>query len=262
MEVILNGSLTKEQPLISIVTPSYNASSFIKETIQSVQSQTYTNWEMIIIDDVSKDNTCELIKEEIKKDNRIRLIELQENRGAAIARNTGINNARGKYVAFLDSDDLWLPEKLEKQLTFMQNNDVAFSFTGYQIMNQDGTLTDKIVHVPEKINYNGLLKNTIIGCLTVMLDIEKLGKVQMPNIRTRQDTATWLKILRKGHYAYGLDEVLSKYRKVENSISSKKFKMAKMNWKLYREIEGLSILKSAWCFINYALNGVVKHFVK
>ncbi|MBJ3792323.1 glycosyltransferase family 2 protein, partial [Bacillus sp. OA1] len=96
----------------------------------------------------------------------------------------------------------------------------------------------------------------------VMLDIEKLGKVQMPNIRTRQDTATWLKILRKGHYAYGLDEVLSKYRKVENSISSKKFKMAKMNWKLYREIEGLSILKSAWCFINYALNGVVKHFVK
>ncbi|EEK47814.1 glycosyltransferase family 2 protein [Bacillus cereus ATCC 10876] len=262
MEMNLSEIEIGNQSLVSIITPSYNASSFIKETIQSVQSQTYTNWEMIIIDDVSKDNTCELIKEEIKKDNRIRLIELQENRGAAIARNTGINNARGKYVAFLDSDDLWLPEKLEKQLTFMQNNDVAFSFTGYQIMNQDGTLTDKIVHVPEKINYNGLLKNTIIGCLTVMLDIEKLGKVQMPNIRTRQDTATWLKILRKGHYAYGLDEVLSKYRKVENSISSKKFKMAKMNWKLYREIEGLSILKSAWCFINYALNGVVKHFVK
>ncbi|UOB63772.1 glycosyltransferase family 2 protein, partial [Bacillus thuringiensis] len=252
MEINLSEIEIGNQSLVSIIIPSYNASSFIKETIQSVQSQTYTNWEMIIIDDVSKDNTCELIKEEIKKDNRIRLIELQKNCGAAIARNTGINNARGKYVAFLDSDDLWLPEKLEKQLTFMQNNDVAFSFTGYQIMNQDGTLTDKIVHVPEKINYNGLLKNTIIGCLTVMLDIEKLGKVQMPNIRTRQDTATWLKILRQGHYAYGLDEVLSKYRKVENSISSKKFKMAKMNWKLYREIEGLSILKSAWCFINYA----------
>ncbi|MBT2578489.1 glycosyltransferase family 2 protein [Bacillus sp. ISL-8] len=250
------------QPLVSIVTPSYNASSFIKETIQSVQSQTYKKWEMIIVDDVSKDNTCELIKEEIKKDDRIRLIELEENGGAAIARNTGINCAKGKYIAFLDSDDLWLPEKLEKQLAFMQNNNIAFSFTSYQIMNQDGTLTDKVVHVPEKINYNGLLKNTIIGCLTVMLDIEKLGKVQMPNIRTRQDTATWLKILRQGHYAYGLDEVLSKYRKVENSISSKKFKMAKMNWKLYREIEGLSILKSAWCFGNYALNGVVKHFVK
>ncbi|EJS49437.1 TPA: glycosyltransferase family 2 protein [Bacillus thuringiensis] len=262
MEINLSEIEIGNQSLVSIITPSYNASSFIKETIQSVQSQTYTNWEMIIIDDVSKDNTCELIKEEIKKDNRIRLIELQENCGAAIARNTGINNARGKYAAFLDSDDLWLPEKLEKQLTFMENNDVAFSFTGYQIMNQDGTLTDKIVHVPEKINYNGLLKNTIIGCLTVMLDIEKLGKVQMPNIRTRQDTATWLKILRQGHYAYGLDEVLSKYRKVENSISSKKFKMAKMNWKLYREIEELSIPKSAWCFINYALNGVVKHFVK
>ncbi|WP_439874595.1 glycosyltransferase family 2 protein [Bacillus mycoides] len=262
MEVNSRGIEREFQPLVSIVTPSYNANSFIKKTIQSVQSQTYKNWEMIIIDDVSKDNTCELIKEESKKDNRIRLIELKENSGAAIARNTGINNARGKYVAFLDSDDLWLPEKLEKQLAFMQNNDIAFSFTGYQIMNQDGTLTDKVVHVPGKINYNGLLKNTIIGCLTVMLDIEKLGKIQMPNIRTRQDTATWLKILRQGHYAYGLDEVLSKYRKVENSISSNKFKMAKMNWKLYREIEGLSILKSAWCFGNYALNGVVKHFVK
>ncbi|MCU4840863.1 glycosyltransferase family 2 protein [Bacillus cereus] len=250
------------QPLVSIVTPSYNASSFIKETIQSVQSQTYKKWEMIIIDDVSKDNTCELIKEEIKKDDRIRLIELEENGGAAIARNTGINCAEGKYIAFLDSDDLWLPEKLEKQVAFMQNNDLAFSFTSYQIMNQDGILTDKVVHVPDKINYNELLKNTIIGCLTVMLDIEKLGKVQMPNIRTRQDTATWLKILRQGHYAYGLDEVLSKYRKVENSISSKKFRMAKMNWKLYREIEGLSIPKSAWCFMNYALNGAVKHFVK
>lgn len=262
MEINLGEIELGNQSLVSIVTPSYNASSFIKETIQSVQSQTYTNWEMIIVDDVSKDNTRELIKEEIKKDDRIQLIELQENGGAAIARNTGINCAKGKYIAFLDSDDLWLPEKLEKQLEFMQNNDIAFSFTSYQIMNQDGILTDKVVHVPEKINYNGLLKNTIIGCLTVMLDIEKLGKVQMPNIRTRQDTATWLKILRQGHYAYGLDEVLSNYRKVENSISSKKFKMAKMNWKLYREIEGLSILKSAWCFINYALNGVVKHFVK
>ena len=152
---------------------------------------------------------------------------MEENGGAAIARNTGINCAEGKYIAFLDSDDLWLPEKLEKQVAFMQNNDLAFSFTSYQIMDQDGKLTEKVVHVPEKINYNGLLKNTIIGCLTVMLDIEKLGKVKMPNIRTRQDTATWLKILKQGHYAYGLDEVLSKYRKVENSISSKNLKWLK-----------------------------------
>ena len=157
----IDSNVSDIKPFISIVTPSYNASSFIKETIHSVQSQTYNNWEMIIVDDVSKDNTRELIKEEIETDNRIRLIELTENSGAAIARNTGINNAKGKYVAFLDSDDLWLPEKLEKQLEFMQNNDIAFSFTSYQIMNQDGILTDKVVHVPEKINYNGLLKNTI-----------------------------------------------------------------------------------------------------
>ncbi|CAM4334080.1 glycosyltransferase family 2 protein [Bacillus albus] len=248
--------------LISIIIPTYNAERFILNTINSIKEQTYENWEIIVIDDCSSDNTLQIVKGQQAIDKRIRIIKLKNNSGAAIARNTGINSAKGKYVAFLDSDDLWLPEKLEKQFAFMQENDIAFSFTSYQIINQDGTSTDKFVHVPEKIHYNGLLKNTIIGCLTVMIDIEKLGKIQMPNIRTRQDTATWLKILKQGHYAYGLDEVLSKYRKVENSISSKKFKMAKMNWKLYREIEGLSILRSAWCFVNYALNGVVKHFVK
>ncbi|WP_243525214.1 glycosyltransferase family 2 protein [Bacillus pseudomycoides] len=248
--------------LVSIIIPTYNAEKFILHTINSVRAQTYKIWEIIIIDDCSSDSTIRIVEEQEKLDKRIRIIKLERNSGAAIARNTGINHAKGKYIAFLDSDDLWLPEKLEKQLAFMQNNDIAFSFTSYQIMDQDGILTDKVVHVPEKIDYNGLLKNTIIGCLTVMLDIEKLGKVQMPNIRTRQDTATWLKILKQGHYAYGLDEILSKYRKVENSISSKKFKMAKMNWKLYREIEGLSVPKSAWCFVNYALNGAIKHFVK
>ncbi|HDR7367087.1 glycosyltransferase family 2 protein [Bacillus toyonensis] len=248
--------------MISIIIPTYNAERFILNTINSVKTQTYKNWEIIIIDDCSSDKTLQIVKEQQAIDKRIRIIKLKNNSGAAIARNTGINSSKGKYVAFLDSDDLWLPEKLEKQLAFMQENDIAFSFTSYQIINQDGTPTDKFVHVPEKINYNGLLKNTIIGCLTVMIDVEKLGKIQMPNIRTRQDTATWLKILKQGHYAYGLDEVLSKYRKVENSISSKKFKMAKMNWKLYREIEGLSIPRSAWCFVNYSLNGIIKHFVK
>ncbi|MFJ8119879.1 glycosyltransferase family 2 protein [Bacillus mycoides] len=251
-----------DNPLISIIIPTYNAEKFILYTINSVKEQTYKKWEMVVIDDCSSDATIKIVEEQKRLDQRIRIIQLENNSGAAIARNRGINHAKGKYVAFLDSDDLWLPEKLEKQLAFMQKNDIAFSFTGYQIMNQAGVLTDKVVHAPEKVDYNGLLKNTIIGCLTVMLDIEKLGKVQMPNIRTRQDTATWLKILKKGHYAYGLDDILSNYRKVENSISSKKLKMAKMNWKLYREIEGLSFLKSTWCFVNYALNGVIKHFIK
>ncbi|MFK4307406.1 teichuronic acid biosynthesis glycosyltransferase TuaG [Bacillus sp. RC242] len=253
---------TNVLPLISVITPTYNAERFIIETIESIKLQTYSNWELIIVDDCSQDKTVELIREKYQKETRIKILQLSENSGAAIARNTGINQAKGQYIAFLDSDDLWLPQKLEKQLAFMQTNNIAFSFTSYQIMNQDGVLTDKVINVPQKIDYNGLLKNTIIGCLTVMLDINKLGKVQMPNIRTRQDTATWLKILKQGHYAYGLDEVLSEYRKVENSISSKKFKMAKMNWKLYRDIEGLSVFKSAWCFVNYALNGVIKHIIK
>ncbi|EOQ02677.1 glycosyltransferase family 2 protein [Bacillus thuringiensis] len=249
-------------PLVTIITPSYNAEKFIKETIQSVRNQTYTNWEMLIVDDMSNDNTRNIIKEAIEKDQRIKLISLEKNSGAAVARNIGIDNAKGKYVAFLDSDDLWLPEKLEKQIAFMQAKDIAFSFTGYKIIKQSGESTSKVIYAPEKIGYNELLKNTIIGCLTVMLDIEKLGRIQMPNIRTRQDTAMWLKILKYEKYAYGLNEVLSQYRNVENSISSRKWKMAKMNWKLYRDIEGLSVVKSTWCFLNYAFNGLIKHGIK
>lgn len=262
----MNGFTVTEKkysdPLITIVTPSYNAERFISETIQSVQGQTYKNWEMLIIDDMSQDQTREIIKDEMKKDHRIRLIQLSKNSGAAVARNKGIRNAKGKYLAFLDSDDLWLPEKLEKQVTFMQMKGIAFSFTGYEIIEQSGESIHKIITIPDRIDYNGLLKNTIIGCLTVMLDIEKIGVIQMPNIRTRQDTATWLKILKLESYAYGLNEPLAKYRKVGNSISSSKLKMAKMNWKLYREIEELGMMKSAWCFLNYAFNGWIKHKIK
>ncbi|MEC4620509.1 glycosyltransferase family 2 protein [Bacillus paranthracis] len=247
---------------ISIIVPTYNASKFIEATVHSILNQTFQDWELIVIDDCSTDNTVRKLDEFRKNDKRIRVKVLEENSGAAIARNTGINMARGRYIAFLDSDDLWLPQKLEKQLNFMKKNNIAFSFTGYEIITEAGESTGKIVHVPQKINYHGLLKNTIIGCLTVMVDTQQIGKFQMPNLRTRQDTATWLSILKRGFEAYGIDEVLSKYRKVENSISSKKVKMAKMNWKLYREVEGLGIFKSAWCFVNYAYNGFVKHLIK
>ncbi|EJS75292.1 glycosyltransferase family 2 protein [Bacillus cereus] len=247
---------------ISIIVPTYNASKFIEETIHSVLNQSFQDWELIIIDDCSTDNTVQKLNEFKKSDQRIRVKVLEENSGAAIARNMGIDMAKGRYIAFLDSDDLWLPKKLEKQLDFMKKNNIAFSFTGYEIITEAGESTGKFVHVPQKIDYHGLLKNTIIGCLTVMIDTQQIGKIRMPNLRTRQDTATWLSILKRGFEAYGFDEVLSKYRKVENSISSKKVKMAKMNWKLYREIEGLGILKSAWCFVNYAYNGFVKHLMK
>jgi teichuronic acid biosynthesis glycosyltransferase TuaG len=251
-------NVKNKQPLVSVITPVYNASRFIAETIQSVQAQTYQNWEMILVDDQSKDNSREIIQEFVNKDPRIRLIVLEKNSGAAVARNTAINNARGKYIAFLDSDDLWLPTKLQKQVQFMEENEIEFSFTNYKIIKENGEHTNQVVEVPKKITYDELLKNTIIGCLTVMLNIEKLGKVQMENIRTRQDFVLWLSILKKGYTAYGLQEVLALYRKVEGSISSNKFKAAKQNWKVYREIEQLPLLKAVWCFAWYAFNAIKK----
>ncbi|QRG66239.1 glycosyltransferase family 2 protein [Brevibacillus choshinensis] len=240
-------------PLVSVITPTYNATRFIRETIDSVKRQTYPYWELILVDDCSSDETVSLIQEELH-DPRIRLIVLPKNSGAAVARNTGISAAGGKYLAFLDSDDLWLSEKLEKQVTYMQHHDVAFTFTRYRMIRENGTLTPFVVTIPQEIDYNGLLKNTIIGCLTVMLDRDKLGLVQMPNIRTRQDTALWLQILRAGHVAYGIQEELSQYRQVEGSISSNKWKAARNTWRLYRDIEKLSLVRASWCFLHYGWN--------
>lgn len=244
--------------LVSVITPSYNSERFIEETIRSVQNQTYTNWEMIIVDDCSNDGTRVFLEKLVQKDDRIKVYYLKENSGAAIARNKALKEAKGKYVAFLDSDDLWYPEKLEKQLEFMKQKDIAFSFTAYEVMNEDGVSDNKKVEVPESIDYHGLLKNTIIGCLTVMIDREKTGYFEMPNIRTRQDFALWLLILRNGHIAYGLNEVLSKYRVVKGSISSNKFKAAKKTWYVYTKVEKLNFIYASWCFINYSLQAIKK----
>lgn len=244
--------------LVSVITPSYNAEKFISATIESVRTQTYTNWEMIIVDDCSKDDTREILKRYAELDSRIKPIFLEENSGAAVARNTALKEARGDYVAFLDSDDLWVPDKLEKQLAFMQKNDYAFSFTAYNLMDESGNPLEKVINVPKKIDYKGLLKNTIIGCLTVMIDTRKVEPLQMPLIRTRQDYALWLKVLRQGHIAYGMQEPLAHYRIVEGSISSNKLKTAKRNWYVYREIEKLSLPYASWCFVNYAFYAIKK----
>uniref|UniRef100_UPI00313EDE45 glycosyltransferase family 2 protein n=1 Tax=Bacillus sp. OTU2372 TaxID=3043858 RepID=UPI00313EDE45 len=249
----------EEQPLVSIITPVYKAEKFIAETIKSVQKQTFENWEMILINDVSPDNSVEIINEFAEVDSRIRLVNLEENSGAAVARNTAIKLSKGKYIAFLDSDDLWHPEKLMKQVRFMEKGNLPFSFTAYEIMEENGTRTGKIVHVPENIDYDGLLKNTIIGCLTVVLNKEMIGRIEMVNIRTRQDFVLWLDILKRGHLAYGLDETLAYYRKVEGSISSNKLKTAKRNWYVYRKIEKLSLLKSITSFTGYAYHAIKKH---
>ncbi|GAB3058566.1 glycosyltransferase family 2 protein [Virgibacillus ainsalahensis] len=243
----------KQNPLISVITPAYNAEKFIKETIQSVIDQTYSNWEMVIVDDRSKDRTVERIKEMQEHDGRIKLVELEENSGSAVARNTAIQNAKGRYLAFLDSDDSWMPEKLEKQLTFMQELGIAFSFTKYVRTLEDGTPTNATTSAPATVSYDALMKRCVIGCLTVMLDREKIGQVEMVNIRTRQDYALWLDLTRRGYLAYGMSEVLAKYRVVENSISSNKWRAAKQNWRVFRDVEKQSLTKSMWYFANYAV---------
>ena len=244
--------------LVSIITPVYNAEQFVEETIKSVQDQTYTNWEMILVDDSSTDKSEEIIKRMQKNDKRIKYIKLKDNSGAAIARNTAIENARGRYIAFLDSDDLWKSSKLEKQIRFMRKNNYGFTFTSYELMSEDGSKLNKIVKVPEKINYDGLLKNTIIGCLTVIVDRELVGDIRMPLLRKGQDTATWLQILKKHEYAYCINENLANYRLVRGSISNNKFGALKRTWNTYRNVEQLGIIKSTYVFVNYVINAMKK----
>lgn len=245
---------------VSIITASYNSERFIKKTIESVLKQTYKNWEMIIIDDCSSDNTESIVNKYIASDKRIKFYKLEKNSGAAIARNLGINKATGEFIAFLDSDDLWDENKLEKQIEFMKKTKIGFSFTGYRLIKESGELLNKEIMVPEKVDYNSLLKNTIIGCLTVMIDKRIIGEFKMPELRAGQDTATWLSILRKGNIAYGYNEILASYRLVNGSISSNKIKALKRTWNIYRNVENLSLYKSIYCFLFYSKNAFLKRF--
>jgi len=244
--------------LVSIITPSFNSSKYIKETVDSVLRQTYENWELIIVDDGSKDSSANIIQDLTNTDTRIKGFYFDKNIGAAEARNIAIQQAKGKYIAFLDSNDLWELEKLEKQISFMQTEDIAFSFSTYQPMSEDGSKLYSIIHAPKIVTYSAYLKNTIIGCLTVVIDREKAGNFEMPNIRSSHDMALWLLIMKRGFDAYGLDENLARYRIVSASNTSSKWRAAKDVWKIYREVEKLSFLYSSWCFLNYAFNALVK----
>lgn len=241
--------------LISIITPVYNSEKYIADTINSVLAQTYTNWEMLIADDCSSDNSAEIIKK--YTDSRIKYFRLETNSGAAIARNKALEKAKGNYIAFLDSDDAWKPEKLEKQLKFMMEKDVGFSFTGYEIIRDK---KNKIVEVPNTVNYDQFMKNTIIGTLTVMLSRKHVGDVRIVDVKKDHDSMTWAKLLRQGNIAYGLNESLAYYRKVEGSISNNKIKAAKNHWNNCRRIEKLSIPKCMYYFFFYVLNAIKKHY--
>ncbi len=247
-----------EEDLVSIIVPVYNSEKFMNETIKTVKEQTYKNWELLLINDCSIDNSKKVIEEYENKDKRIKLINLENNSGAAIARNTGIEQAKGKYIAFLDADDLWNKEKLEKQIKFMQEKYCAFSFTGYEFADENGKGNGKIVNVPEKINYKQALKNTTIWTSTVVFDVDKLGKelIQMPNVKRGQDTATWWKVLKQIDSAYGINEVLSYYRRTNDSLSANKLKALKRTWNLYRNVEHLNVFYSFYNFCWYCFNAI------
>lgn len=244
--------------LVSIVVPVYNVEKYIKETITAIEQQTYANWELLLINDCSSDRSVEIIKEYEKKDPKIKLINLEKNSGAAVARNKGIENANGKYIAFLDSDDLWEANKLDKQIEFMEKNKYDFTYTAYDFADEEGNKINKKVNVPEKLTYKQALKNTTIFTSTVVFNIENLGKelIYMPNVRKGQDTATWWKVLKTGVIAYGLNESLSLYRRSNNTLSSNKIKALKRTWNLYRNVEKFSRLKSFYYFCFYVFNAV------
>lgn len=249
--------INKLNEVVSIITPSYNSSLFISKTIESVINQDYSSWELIIIDDCSSDDSIEIIGKYIEKDQRIKLISLENNSGAAVARNIGIQQAQGRFIAFLDSDDTWHPDKLKMQVDFMLKNDYAFTYTGYHKVNENGLFISN-VSIPVATSYHELLKTCVIGCLTAMYDTDKLGKVEFPLIRKRQDFALWLKILKQVPYAYGLEQDLANYTVRSDSISANKFKAAQYNWYLYRHIEKLTLLNSIYYFSHYMIKGIIR----
>lgn len=241
--------------LISVITPTYNCGRFIARTIESVQNQTYKNWEMIIVDDCSKDDTKEIVEQYAKKDSRIKYYLLETNSGAAVARTKAMELAEGKYMAFLDSDDIWKSDKLEKQLAYMKENSFNFCCTEYEQIDEDDKKLGRVIKTAKKTDYNRLLLDCPVGNSTVMYNVSEMGKFKVPNIRKRNDDALWLQMLKKEKYIYGMPEVLMEYRIRENSISSNKFNLIKFHWKLYREIEHLSIPRSVfhicyWCFLK------------
>lgn len=243
---------------VSIIVPVYNAAKYIKETIATVRSQTYTNWELILVDDGSSDDSKLLITDLLAdyKDDRI-FFFTKENSGAARTRNYGLSKATGRYITFLDADDLWNSKKIEKQIAFMQKEQAAFSFTGYEFGDENGRRTGKIVKVPQTLTYKQALQNTTIFTSTVMFDTDKIDKdnLNMPIIKS-EDTALWFKILHMGYTAYGLNENLVLYRRVGGSLSANKFEALKRIWNLYRKSEHLSVFSSAYNFFFWALRAV------
>lgn len=245
--------------LVSIIVPVYNAGDYIEETIKMVCSQTYGSWELILVDDGSTDDGREKIRAQMEKDKRIRLIVKEKNGGAAAARNAGVDAAQGRYLAYLDADDVWRPQKLMRELEFMKEQKAGFVFTAYEFGDEQGKGTGKLVKVPQTLTYRQALSRTVIFTSTVLFDTEKTGKelLKMPEVES-EDTAAWWRILRNGHTAYGLNEVLTIYRRPGKSLSSNKLKAMQRIWNLYRREEKLSLPYSLCQFVFWAFRATAR----
>ncbi len=246
--------------LVSIITPSYNSEKYIGETIKSVLNQSYKNWELIIVDDCSKDYSREIIVKFSEQYPNIKYVLLEKNSGAAEARNVALKLAKGRFIAFLDSDDLWAPMKLEKQIYFMLKDNLPISFTSYDLIDETGLKMNNTINSIEFLDYKGYLKNTIIGMSTSMIDTSLVDRFEFLNLRTRQDTYLWITLLKRGHKAFGIEEVLAYYRVRNDSISANKIKAVRRVWYLYYNLENLGFVKSTYYFTHYIFNAIKKRF--
>ncbi len=244
------------EALVSIITPTYNSEAYILETIRSVKQQTHTKWEHIIIDDGSKDGTRDILRDQQNKDPRIKLIFLEQNSGSAVARNRGIKVAQGRFLTFLDSDDLWFPNFINRSITEIKKSGIPFVFSSYKRSNEDLKFVYSDFIVPNTVTYKDILKTNSISCLTAFLDITQLGVKYMPNVRKRQDMGLWLKYLKEIPYAKGIKEPLAIYRIRQNSLSRQKSKLLKSQWYFYRQVEQLNFIQSlyfmmCWMYLGY-----------
>lgn len=252
--------------LVSIIMPSYNSAKYIAESIESVVAQSFHNWELLITDDCSTDNTREIVEAYATHDPRIKLFILEQNSGAGVARNNSIEQAAGRFIAFLDSDDVWMPQKLEKQVAFMLNNGYTFTFTSYDVCDANGCKIGG-VNCNSRINFFRLLCDNCVGCLTGMYDAKQLGKIYMPILRKRQDWCLWLSVIKMSKNGFGLQERLAKYRVVTNSVSSNKLSLVEYNIKVYNDFLGYSKLVSYVIFFllfipTYTMKKIIQKFNK
>lgn len=238
--------------MISIIVPCYNSQAYIKQAIDSVRAQIYSDWELIIVDDCSTDNSAAIIQEYIRNDNRIKYLKTKKPSGSpTLPRNMGIEAAKGRFIAFLDSDDAWLPDKLEKQVKLFDDERVAIVFSDYEKMSEEGERNNRVIKAPMKVSYKQLLRGNVIGCLTAIYDTAKVGKMFFMQ-HTHEDYILWLSILKKGFVAVNTGTVEALYRVRRNSVSSNKLKVLSWQWDIYRNIEKTGLLKAMYYFAHYA----------